>query len=161
MTETEFVDYVESKIAPHSLNVVQKANLSILFRKYYTFVLRECVDIGISNYFRYENGELTQASVETFLNKLGGIAYNITRDSVSQEVWHITQVCKKYFRFWNQSQGSGVLWAYVNAMRDQGWSEEDIEFELHDNVLDFSYSCPNWITWLRHLNNLIDDMRDY
>ena len=77
MSFDEFVDFVESKIAPFTLNESGRSGIALLYNRYPLELLEECINIGISQYFKYDgNGEPTKESVEKFLNKIGGIAYN-------------------------------------------------------------------------------------
>ena len=95
MDAEEFIDYIEEKIYPYTLRENGRANISSLFRKYSEDLLIECVDIGVSQYFQYDsNGNLTQDSVQKFLNKLGGIAYNKSRDPIDQEIYRQKNKCK-------------------------------------------------------------------
>ena len=76
MTLEEFIDYIEKRTTPYTFREPGRASLSELFRKYPEELLLECVDIGIKQYFHYDDqGTLTKESVATFLDKLGGIAY--------------------------------------------------------------------------------------
>lgn len=97
MNTKEFIDYIEEKICSYKLRENGRAELSSLFRKYSEELLIECIDIGISQYFQYDsNGNLTQNSVEQFLNKLGGIVYNKFCNPIDQEVYHQKNKCRKY-----------------------------------------------------------------
>ena len=78
------------------------ADVSQLVRQYPYELLIECIDIGVSTYFRYdENGKLTQDSASKFLNKLGGIAFNKSRPPVEQEIYHLKNKGKRQFAYWN------------------------------------------------------------
>ena len=134
MTTEEFIDYVEERTYPFTFLENGRAQLSELFRKYPESLLQECVDIGIKQYFRYENGKLTQKSVSEFLNKLGGIAYNKSRSPIDQELYHIKNVCKKTYPYWNESQGDDILSRYVHALRNVQWSDKQILDDLQNEV---------------------------
>ena len=74
MARKKIETIVNEKIAPYSLNEKGKAQLAQTIRNYPYELLIECIDIGIKQYFRYdEDGVLTQESVGVFLNKLGGM----------------------------------------------------------------------------------------
>ena len=67
------------KIYPFVLNEKGKSDLSQLVVSYPYALLKECIDIGVAQYFEYDNeNNLKQESVNTFLSKLGGIAYKVS-----------------------------------------------------------------------------------
>ena len=81
---------INEKIHPFSLNEKGLADVSQLVRTYSYDLLLECIDIGVSTYFRYDDdGNVTQESVQTFIKKLGGIAFNKSRTPVDQEIYHL------------------------------------------------------------------------
>ena len=102
MTCDEFICYVENKIAPYMFQETARVSLSELYRKHPLSLLLECIDIGIKQYFRYdENGVLTKDSVNQFLKKLGGIDYNKSRSPIDQEVYRLKSICKKILSYWD------------------------------------------------------------
>lgn len=77
MARKKIETIILEKIHPFTLNERGMADLSQLARQYSYELLIECIDIGVSTYFRYDqDGNLTRESVANFLDKLGGIAYN-------------------------------------------------------------------------------------
>ena len=96
MAKKKIETIIAEKIHPYTLNEKGQADLSQIIRTYSYDLLLECIDIGVSTYFRYdENGKLTQNSVQTFLSKLGGIAYNKSRSPIDQEVYHLKNLLLK------------------------------------------------------------------
>lgn len=90
MSFDEFADFVESKIAPFTLNESGRSGIALLYNRYPLGLLEECINIGITQYFKYDgNGEPTKESVENFLNKIGGIAYNKSQSPLTQEINHL------------------------------------------------------------------------
>ena len=135
MTCDDFIDYIEERIYPFTFRENGRATLSKLFRKYSEDFLIDCVDIGIEQYFRYDNdGNLTQESVQNFMNKLGGIAYNKSQSPVDQEIRHIKQRCKKMYAYWDNVKGDNILAKYVSALRKAEYTEEEILLDLQNEV---------------------------
>lgn len=90
MSFDEFADFVESKIAPFTLNESGRSGIALLYNRYPLELLEECINIGINQYFKYDgNGEPIKESVEKFLNKIGGIAYNKSQSPLTQEINHL------------------------------------------------------------------------
>lgn len=95
MARKKIETIINDKIAPYSLNEIGKSQLAQTIRKYPYELLRECIDLGIEQYFHYDEKGLTRESVDEFLNKLGGIAYNKSQSPIDQEISHIKNKCKK------------------------------------------------------------------
>ena len=90
MARKKIETIINEKIHPFSLNEKGRADIARLVTQYKYDTLKECVDIGVANYFRYDdNGQLTQESVNNFLNKLGGIAHNKSLPPIEQEILHL------------------------------------------------------------------------
>lgn len=158
MTTEEFIDYVEERTYPFTFLENGRAQLSELFRKYSESLLLECIDIGIKQYFKYENGKLTQASVSEFINKLGGIAYNKSRSPIDQELYHIKNKCKKTYSYWNESQGDDILSRYVSSLRKAHWTDEQILDDLQTEVKRVCNSSRNWTQWSGIMEQWIKDI---
>ena len=76
-----------------------------------------CIDIGITKYFRFdENGIVTQGSVQTFLSKLGGIAFNKSRSPIEQEIYHLKNKGKARFTYWNNDIADKSSHDYVAVL---------------------------------------------
>lgn len=83
MSKKKIETIIREKISPYTLNEQGKSDISQIIRKYPYDLLLECIDIGITKYFRFdEKGIVTQESVQTFLSKLGGIAFNKSRSPI-------------------------------------------------------------------------------
>ncbi len=159
MTTEEFIAYVEERAYPYTFLENGRARLSELHRKYSESLLLECIDIGIKQYFRYDTeGKLSQASVSEFLNKLGGIAYNKSRSPIDQELYHIKNLCKKTYSYWNDTQGDDILARYVRALRKANWTEDQILDDLQTEVIRVCNSSRNWTQWSEKMEQWIADI---
>lgn len=161
MTTEEFIDYIEERTYPFTFLENGRAQLSDLFRKYPEALLLECVDIGIKQYFRYDNGKLTQESVSQFINKLGGIAYNKSRSPIDQELYHIKNLCKKSYTYWNDLQGDDILARYVRALKRANWSDKQIVDDLQTEVKRVCNSSRNWTQWSDTMEQWIADIGNW
>lgn len=134
----------------------------LIYRLYSEELLIECVDIGISQYFRYDsNGDLLQDSVQQFLDKLGGIAYNKSRNPIDQEVYHQKNKCKKFYAYWNDSKAEEIFNDYIRALRNAGWSDEQILNDLQTEVSRLSNKCYNWTQWSEQMLSWIQDIEHW
>lgn len=158
-----FVELIEGKISPFSLNEAGKSSVANLVRKYPADLLIECVDIGVEQYLLYDSeGNPTKASVQKFLNKLGGIAYNKSLDPIRQEIQHIKAVAKSIYPYWNDSCGSELLEDYVCALQAAGWAKDAIVRDLQSDVIRLTTNrCRNWTQWSDSMREWISDIENW
>ncbi|MCD8106683.1 MAG: hypothetical protein LUE20_01810 [Oscillospiraceae bacterium] len=148
MSFDEFIAYVESKITPFTLSESGRSDMAMLYKQYSEESLKECIDIGINQYFRYDgNCKPTSESVEEFLCKLGGIAYNRSLSSIDREINHVKAIGRKAFDNWNDYRANGILHDYVDALKNASWSDDQIINDLRADtvrLISRSRSCSQW-----------------
>lgn len=153
---------INERIYPFSLNERGKADLAQIVRKYPYDLLVECIDIGVAAYFHYdENGKLIQKSVQTFLNKLGGIAYNKSRSPIDQEIYHLKNKGKSLFGYWNPQKADELLHTYVNELISYGWSEQMILADLQGESSRMMNNARDWSTWANTIGHWINDIKHW
>lgn len=162
MARKKIETIVKEKIEPYTLNERGMADLSQIVRQYPYELLLECIDIGVSSYFKYdEEGKLTRDSVQMFLNKLGGIAYNKSRSPVDQEIYHIKNKGKRKFTYWNQQRADNLLNEYVQALYLYGWNESMILSDLRGESVRMMNNSSNWTQWCHTMEGWIQDVKGW
>lgn len=162
MTADEFIDYIEQRIYPYSLRENGRADISNLFRKYPEELLMECVDIGVSQYFKYDSdGKLTPDSAGQFIGKLGGIAFNKSRSPIEQEIYHQKNKCKKMYAYWNGDKADEIFQDYISALRNTGWTDRQILKDLQTEVNRLSNSSRNWTQWSDAMLKWTEDIKHW
>lgn len=148
MARKKIETIVQEKISPYTLNERGMADLSQLVRKYPYELLLECIDIGVSFYFQYDkDGNLTLDSVQTFLDKLGGIAYNKSRSPVDQEINRLKNKGNAQFAYWNNQKADDLLREYIQALYSYGWSEAMVLEDLRGDLVRMMGKSKNWTEW--------------
>lgn len=162
MARKKIETIIKDKIAPYTLTDKGKANISKLVRQYSYELLLECIDIGVSTYFNYDqNGNLKRESVENFLDKLGGIAYNKSRSPIDQEIYHLKNMGKRQFSYWNPSKADELLNEYVKELRLFGWPESLVLSDLRDDSVRMMNNSRNWSDWSSTMEQWIKDVRSW
>lgn len=158
----EFIEFIEGKIAPFTLNEKRRSEIALLYNRYPLEFLYECINIGISRYFGYdENGNLTNKSVEDFLNKIGGIAYNKSQSPIIQEISHIKGIAKKAFTYWDGNRADEILFDYITALKNAGWSEYKITVDLKTEVVGLISKSYSWPQWCNSMRRWINDIHQW
>lgn len=153
---------ISEKIYPYILNEKGAANISQLARQYSYELLLECIDIGVSSYFRYDDeGKLTGESVDVFLNRLGGIAYNKSRSPLDQEIEHLKNIGKASFAYWNSVRADELLHSYIDELVLFGWSESMILRDLRGETVRMMNNSKNWSVWSSTMLQWIEDIKQW
>lgn len=153
---------ISEKISPFSLNEKGKSNLSQLVTSYSYDLLKECIDIGAAQYLKYDDeNNLEQDSVNTFLSKLGGIAYNKSLPAIEQKLKRIKNKCKLKFLYWDENKASEILSRYVKELKNAGWTEDDIISDINSDVLNLCNSCSSWSQWKSRMSGWIEDIKKW
>ncbi|MBR0231700.1 MAG: DUF4145 domain-containing protein [Clostridia bacterium] len=162
MAHKKIETIINDKIHPFTLNEKGKADLAQIIRKYPYDLLVECIDIGVATYFHYdENGKLIQDSVRTFLNKLGGIAYNKSRSPIDQEINHLKNKGQSIFRYWDSKKADELLHLYVKELALYGWSEQMILADLQGESSRMMNNAKNWSTWVDIIEHWINEIKHW
>lgn len=162
MARKKIETIIKEKIFPYSLNQKGQSQLAESIRKYSYELLIDCIDIGIKQYFCYdEKGCLTQESVGNFLSKLGGIAFNKSKSPIDQEISHIKNRCKKAYTSWQDFKADDILSRYISGLKKSGWTENQILKDLQTDVVRLSNSSRNWTQWSGAMEKWIEDINHW
>ena len=162
MARKKIETIILERIHPFGLNERGMADISQLSRQYSYELLLECIDIGVSAYFRYDQeGKLTRESVQTFLDKLGGIAYNKTRSPIDQEIYHLKNKGTRAFSYWNVNRADDLLHEYVKELRLFGWSESMVLCDLRGESARMMNNSRNWTEWSSTMEQWIKDIQSW
>lgn len=162
MGRKKVITIILEKIYPYALNERGMADISQMVRQYSYEFLVECIDIGVSNYFRYDaDGNLTKESANEFLNKLGGIAYNRSRSPIDQEIYHLKNKGRLQFNYWNEPKADELIHQYVQALQTYGCTEEQILEDLKNEMVRMMNRKSNWTEWSEAIKQWICDVKHW
>jgi hypothetical protein len=161
-TTSYLIDYINGKIEPYSLSKQGTQNVRKAIRKSNFTTALDAIDETFLHYVTFDNGEdINQASVNTFINKIGGYLYINSLPPVEQEMYHVLNCCKVRFNYWDQKKAKGFLQDYVNALREQGWDEERILEDLKTELRRVSNDSKNWSEWKEIVLKWTSDIRGW
>lgn len=153
------IQYVEDKIQPYTLNNIGKNNLSVLNNEFNVEDLKNAIDISYKNYIKLDDsGKIDSNSVDTFINKIGGIAHNNSLSPIEQKVKHIKNYAKNKFAYWNEGTANSIINNYIKALRKNNWKDEQILEDLNKEVMDVLTNSGNWSQWRTQMENWTDDI---
>lgn len=156
------IDYINGKIEPYSLTKQGAQNVRKAIRKSNFTTALDAIDETFDHYVTYDKGEdINKASVDEFLSKIGGYLYINSLPPVEKEMYHILNSCKSRFRWWDQQTAKGLVLNYIDALREQGWSEDRILEDLKTELLRASNEQRNWSQWTDLLEKWTSDIRGW
>lgn len=158
MARKKIETIINEKISPFSLNEKGRADIACLVNQFPYDILKECIDIGVSKYLKYDlNGEPTQKSIVEFINKLGGIAHNKSLPPIEQEILRLKNKGNAIFSYWRNDIADNVLHEYVKVLSIH-WDEAMILEDLKGDTTHLMNSSKNWSNWIYNMENWIDDI---
>ena len=159
MTYYEFINFIESKVTfPFSLSVKARKQFGFYYYKYSMEFIKECIEIGVRRYFRYDANKLpTQESVNEFLNKIGGILHNRNTMPVYQTIDYIQNLGRKRHMGWNNIIARRILDGYIRVLLKK-WDYEKINMELRDHVVMITKESRDWSEWVAKMTDIIGEI---
>jgi len=158
----EIEKIINEKISPYSLNEEGISIVSKLVNNFSFELLKECIDTGVNAYFRFDKeGNLTEESVDTFMKKLGGIAYNRLKTPLDKQIFSIKNRCWHKFPDWNTDKANDILIRYISALKSKGLTEELIINDLQTDVSKMCSQSSDWSDWSSGMEYWIDNIKDW
>ncbi|SJZ52714.1 hypothetical protein [Anaerorhabdus furcosa] len=158
----DLICYVEEKIRPYTLNEKGKSSLKKFETDYGTDLIIECVDTSFSNYIRYDaNGKITKDSVENFINKIGGIAYNKNLSPVEAKVRHVLNIVKTNFNYYDQNIARSLLNRYIKSLKEKDYTELDLIRDFDSELIPMIQECRNWSDWFQRMEQWEQEINNW
>lgn len=156
------IEYIENNIYPYTLNDKGIRDIEALIKKFSIDEIFDSIDKGKAVYLKYgKDGKLLQDSVNTFLNKIGGIIINSRRSPVENKIHYIKGICRNRFNYWNDQTGIVILKNYVKALKNHGWSDERILDDLDTEAGDVAKTSKNWTEWRTTMEQWTEDVNKW
>ena len=156
-------EYVNNLLITRSINATGEANLIKLTKKFQLKDVLKAIDISADSYFRYdEDHNLTMESASLFIDKIGGILFNMNRSAVDNKSSYIKGICRNRFTsYFSEQISSIILKQYTVALDQAGWSEERIVTDLEDEVMPLSKETKSWTHWKQQMERWIFDIKGW
>ena len=154
--------YINDKITPYSLNPKGESGITKLTKKYKLNDILKAVDMSADTYLRFDkDNELVVESGADFIKKIGGILHNMNQPIVQRKASYIKGICKNRFNYFDVRVGSIILNDYIKALKDYGYSDEQIAADLDNEVMPKAKEAKNWTEWRNLLEgwtrNIVED----
>ena len=153
------VKHINEQMEPHSLNENGTKIIAKLLKKYDLVDLFKAIELSADKYLRYDDsGEFTKGSVEEFIKKIGGILHNFNQPIVQKKASYIKGICRNRFNYFDMKVGSIILNNYIKALKDHGYSDDQIADDLDTEVMPRTKKSKNWTEWKKFMERWTMDV---
>lgn len=128
-----FVTYIEKYIPELKLTENYKIEIKKWVRKHDHDLIFESIDESANRYLKFTKEGVDRESAEQFLNKIGGILFFKSLPPVDQKISWLKMLVNKKFNA-NGWDVTSLLSRYANALRNKGWTEDQILNDLQTEV---------------------------
>lgn len=154
------VDYINSKIAPLSLNENGKQRIVKWLKKFSTEQILDAIDISAKQYLQYENGEIEKTSAEIFLKKIGGVMTVQKMPPIKQKLAYIKGIARNRFSYFDEKTSSIILENYVKEL-EKHYDENQLLEDLETEVSKVTKEAKNWTEWKNTLEKWTSDIQNW
>lgn len=165
------IELINESIYPYTITKSFENTISEWCRNYDLKLIKEGIEIGKSKYLTYEGDKVTDKSSDEYLNKLGGILYNLSKDPIEQKINHILNTLPYAFDEFNKFATKEILTGFVNELHDvYSIGDKEIISILNEEQSKM-YEYETWKKWIEHFEPTINnssasiktftDLRDY
>lgn len=155
--QVDILEYINNK-TDFKLNEKGSARIKLLTKEFDSDLLIQAIDTSFVNYIRYDSdGEVTKDSFETFIDKIGGVAHNISLNVVEKAIRYVLNIASsKNLLYYNQRRFKNELDKYIGVLRSCGYSDIDISDDLKSEVGSVIYECNS----MNQVTNILSDWSD-
>jgi len=159
-TNNDVIKYINEKMYAYTVSDGFINKFKKIIKKYNLEDILEAVDTSAKTYLKYDNnGDETEESSLEFVNKIGGILYNMNQPIVKQKISYIKGICRNRFNNFDIRVGSIILNAYIKALEDYGCDEEIIVTDLDIDVIPITKEASSWSELRNIIEKWTDDVR--
>lgn len=165
------IELINESIYPYTISKSYENTVSEWSKKYDLSLIKEAIEIGKNKYLIYNGDEVTDESSDKYLNKLGGIIHNLSKDPIEQKINYILNTLPYAFEEYDKYASKETLIKFVNELHDiYNIADEEIISILMDEK-NKMYDYRDWNDWIEHFEPTISnsstsiktfsDLRDY
>lgn len=153
------VEYIDSKMPGHTITANGRKKINGYVKKYSYDAIVKAVNISAEQYIVYDGDAVTDDSANEFLNKIGGILHNMHLSPVDKEVSHVKSMARQQFGYFNETLGASLMRRYVDALKNAGYSEDEIVNDLQTEMNHLIYESSSWTSWRNAVERWIDELK--
>lgn len=149
------IELINESIYLYTISKSFENSVSEWCKNYDLSLIKEAIEIGKKQYLIYNGDEVTDESSNEYLNKLGGIIHNLSKDPIEQKINHILNTLPYVFNDYNKYKTKETLIKFVNELHDIYNLEDEKIISILNDEQNRLYDYQNWNEWLEHFEPTI------
>lgn len=165
------IELINKSIVPYEITSNYENMVSEWCKNYDLKLIKEGIEIGKKQYLVYDKDEVIKESAIEFLDKLGGIFYNLSKNPIDKKIDHILNTLQYVFSSSDRKKTKEVLTIFANELQNvYNKSEEEILCILQEEKSKMG-DYTEWETWIEQFElkiknasskiKTVTDLRDY
>ena len=155
------INLVNEKINPFFLSDDDKKKIEKIVKKHGFNKVFEAADISADKYLKITSDNTKSlASIKTFIYKIEGILIYNSYPLIDQKIRHIKNIANKKYGYVDPEYTIGIMVKYVNLLKNNGFSEDQILNALHDEVLGNLTPAKHKVIWEAFMENRIRELQE-
>ena len=155
------VDYIKSKCPGINISIEGLGYLSQLIKKFDFSSILESIDISADKYLKFDGQDgYTDESCNVFISKIGGIIVNKNKSPINQKISYLIGICRNKFSWINDKLAYTLLTTYVNRLKANELSDEEIFEHLDTEIQPKTIELRNWTQWKQFFETQISQIEE-
>ena len=155
------VDYIQSKCPSINISIEGLGYLSQLIKKFDFSSILESIDISADKYLKFDGQDgYTDESCNVFISKIGGIIVNKNKSPINQKISYLIGICRNKFSWINDKLAYTLLTTYVNRLKANELSDEEIFEHLDTEIQPKTIELRNWTQWKQFFETQISQIEE-
>ena len=155
------VDYIQSKCPSINISIEGLGYLSQLIKKFDFSSILESIDISADKYLKFDGQDgYTDESCNVFISKIGGIIVNKNKSPINQKISYLIGICRNKFSWINDKLAYTLLTTYVNRLKANELSDEEIFGHLQTEIQPKTIELRNWTQWKQFFETQISQIEE-
>lgn len=148
VSKKRVIDIINETIHPYTITRNYEKHVTDWCSKHNLKDIKKAIEAGKDSYLEYSEDGVTSDSADIFLEKLGGIIHNMNKTPIEQKIFHIVNLLKYRFSYYNENETRKRLTEYANELREiYNLTDEEILNKLSiemDNMQNYKI----WNDWM-------------
>ena len=158
-TKSKVIELINKEIFPYYVTSEYTESMDSWVKNSNLKTIKKAIAIGKESYLKYDKYEVLDESVDTFLDKLGGIVHNLEMPPIENKINYIVNTLNYVFGCSNKRYYIDLVNSYVDELKKDEKNTEEIILDKLNNEKKNISNFSNIVEWEEYFKQLIDNQK--